>query len=217
MLAMMWKTQWRWTQIAVWTLAGLAFAFPSLAWRLARRADAPSAVAALLDGFYVLGPILGVLALLGPFIIAALPWSVDHETRHVYTLALPVRWSRFLAMRYAIGALTLLIPAAALYAGCLAVLSRIELPALLQAYPAAMTLRFLLACLLTYSAGFALVYLAGRRATLVALGVVLGIGLLVLGATLFGLQGAVDRAVGLLFRWPGPLAIFVEPWVLIGV
>ena len=217
MFMAMFRTQWRWTSLAVLGIALLAFVFPSLAWRLARDAGSPSNVAQILDGFWVLSPLLGFLALLGPFVLAALPWTIDHETRHVYPLSLPIRWTHWVGMRYAIGAITLLLPALALYAGGVAVLAQVELPPLLQGYPGLLALRFLLASLLAYSASFALQYLAGRKATLVAVLFVLAVVVIGLAATLLGQETTVERAVGLLFRWPGPLAIFVEPWTLIDV
>ncbi len=217
MFTVMFRTQWRWTSLAVLGIALLAFIFPSLAWRLAQEAGSPNSVAQILDGFTALSPMLGFLALLGPFVIAALPWTIDHETRHVYALSLPIRWQQFLAYRFAIGAITLLLPALALYVGSVAALAQVELPALLHGYPGLLALRFLLACWLAYSLSFALQYLAGRRATLVAVLFVLAVAVITVSAMLLGKSVQLERAVGLLFRWPGPLAIFVEQWTLIDV
>lgn len=217
MFMAMFRTQWRWTSLAVLGVSLLAFVFPSLAWRLARQAGSPSNVAQILDGFTLLSPMLGFLALLGPFVIAALPWTIDHETRHVYPLSLPIHWRQFVTNRFVIGAITLLLPALAMYLGAQAALAQVELPTLLHGYPGLLALRFLLACLLAYSISFALQYLAGRRAAVVAVLFVLFVVVVTLAAMLLGQEAKLERAVGLLFRWPGPLAIFVEPWTLIDV
>ena len=217
MFAMMFRTQWQWTRLPLLGFAALAFVFPSLAWQIGRAAGSPGNAAQLLDGFALLGPMLGFLALLGPFVIAALPWTIDHQTQHVYPLALPVSWARWVGMRFAIGALTLVLPAFALYVGAAATVAQFTLPPLLQSYAAALALRFLLAALVAYSGAFALQYLAGRRATQVAVTAMVGVLGLVLIATLLGLGSQVEYAFELLFRAPGPLAIFVEPWTLIDV
>lgn len=217
MLAMMARTQWRWTRMVVLGIATLALVFPTLARYLARGGGSDSTVVQLLDGYTVLGPMLGFLALLGPFVLAALPWTIDHETRHVYPLSLPVSWPWWVGTRFAIGAATLLIPAFALYLGALVTVSAVELPPLLHAYPGALAFRFLLASLVSYAMSFALQYLAGRRATHVALGILVGGLIVVLAGTLLGLGALIERAAGYLFIWPGPLSIFVEPWTLIDV
>jgi len=217
MFAMMFRIQWRWTRLAVLGIAALALVFPTLARYLSRSAGGGTALVQVLDGFAVLGPMLGFLALLGPFVLAALPWTIDHETRHVYPLALPVEWSWWVRTRFVIGALTLVIPAVALYIGAWATVSTINLPPLLRAYPGALAFRFFLASLLAYAISFALQYLAGRRATHVAAGVLVGVLVIVLGATLSGQADLLERAAELLFLWPGPLALFFQPWTLIDV
>ena len=217
MFAMMFRTQWRWTRAIVFGIAALALVFPTLARYLLRSTGTVDPLAQILDGYNALGPLLGFLALLGPFVLAALPWTIDNETRHVYPLALPVEWSWWVGTRFVIGAITLLVPAIALYIGAVATVSVIELPPLLRAYPGALALRFLLASLLSYSASFALQYLAGRRATHVAVSILVGMLGLGLVAMLFGQSDLVERAGEWAFVWPGPLALFVDPWTLIDV
>lgn len=217
MFAMMFRTQWQWTRNAVLGIAAMAFVFPTLARYLARSGGSGDPLVQVLDGYNTLGPLLGFLALFGPFVLAALPWTIDHEARHVYPLALPVEWSQWVSTRFAIGAITLLLPTIALYLGAIATLSVIELPPLLRAYPGALALRFLLASMLSYSASFALQYLAGRRAAQFALSVLVGILALGLAAVLFGQSDLIERAGEWLFVWPGPLALFIEPWTLIDV
>jgi hypothetical protein len=217
MFAMMAWTQWRWTRTVVYGIAALAFVFPTLTRFLARNFGSDENLAQVLDGFAVLGPMLGFLSLLGPFALAALPWTIDNETRHVYPLSLPVPWQWWVGTRFAVGALSLIIPAVALWAGAVATVSVIELPPLLHAYPGALALRFLLACLVSYSLSFALQYLAGRRATQVAVGFLVSVLLVVIAATMLGQEPLLERIARYVFVWPGPLAIFVEPWTLIDV
>lgn len=217
MLAMMARLHWRWTRLAVLGIAALALIFPTLARYLARTAGSPETLSQLLDGYALLGPMLGFLALLGPFVLAALPWTIDHETRHVYPLSLPVSWPWWVGTRFAVGAATLIVPSVALYVGAVVAVSSVDLPPLLRGYPGALALRFLLACLVSYSASFALQYLAGRRATQVALTFLVGVLVVVLAGTLLGQGAALERIAGYLFLWPGPLSIFVEPWTLIDV
>lgn len=217
MFAMMFRTQWQWTRTAVLGIALLAMVFPTLARYLTSSYGAGDPLMQVLLGYAVLGPLLGFLALLGPFVLAALPWTIDHEARHVYPLALPVEWSRWVGTRFVIGALTLLVPALALYIGAFATVSTIELPPLLRAYPGALALRFLLASLIAYSASFALQYLAGRRASHVAVAILVGLAAIGLIAMLAGQMDLLERAGERLFVWPGPLALFTDPWTLIDV
>lgn len=217
MFTMILRTQWAWTRSIVGGFALIAFLMPALAWRLGADNSAGSAMMQMLNGMSLLGPMLGFLALLGPFVLAAYPWMVDADANHVYPLSLPLRWRDFVAMRFASGALTLLVPTVALFLGATLAVSQIELPDTLRAYTGALSVRFLLAALLSYSATFALQYLAGRNATRVA---VIGLGALGL---LFVLSAVLDatwifeRIGSALFDWPGPLAIFTEPWTLIDV
>lgn len=211
-------SQWQWTRVAVLTLAVVSFAVPTALWRLSEENVVQGmAPFAIIEAFRTLGPLLTVISLLGAFVVAVLPWTVDAETRHVYPLSLPVPWRQFIALRYAVGALTLLAPALALYLGGWFVIAQISLPDVLRAYPFALAVRYYLALLLAYSGSFALQYVFGKRATVAVLIFLLGIGPLIYLLTLF-----VDRTVVLavgrwLIEWPGPFAVFAEPWRLIDV
>ncbi len=217
MFAMMFRTQWAWTRNALIGFSTLAFVFPALAWRLANVGSRGSDTQQLMDGFALLGPMLGFLALVGPFVLAALPWGIDAETKHVYPLSLPISWSQWVGMRFAAGALTILIPAVALYIGSRLTLGMIELPPLLRGYPGALAFRFLLASLVAYGLTFALQYLAGRRAAAVALVLMLGSAASIMLLFILGMSDIAEAIGRAVFEWPGPLAIFVEPWTLIDV
>lgn len=217
MIAMLVRTQWSWTRNALLGFASITFLAPALAWRISAGGNEAAAAVQVMSGFANVGMLLAIIALLGSFAIAALPWTLDAEARHVYPLSLPLTWPRFVAVRYFAGAASLVVPALALYFGALATLAMIEMPALLQAYPGALAIRFYLAAFVAYSATFALQYLAGRQAVVVALFVVLGFVGIGFGLWLLGLEDAVDAAVQFLFTWPGPLAVFTDPWTLIDV
>lgn len=169
------------------------------------------------DGMQALGPMLAFLALLGAFVLAVYPWTVDAETKHVYPLSLPITWPRYVGMRFVAGALTLVLPAVALYLGGRLAVSMIELPPLLRSYAGALAVRWLLAAIVAYSLSFALQYLAGRRATVVALLIVLGIVGLFAVLELAGAHDVGDAIGRFLFEFPGPLGVFSERWVLIDV
>lgn len=219
MFAQILRTHWAWTRALVGVLALLTFVTPAFVWRLANlgTSGAPPALA-LMEGFAAAGVILAFLAVLGAFAIAAQPWTVDAATNHVYPLSLPIPWARYLAMRYSAGALMLLGPTLALWLGCVMALAMVELPDVLRSYAGALALRFLLASLLAYSATFALQHLAGRRAPMVLLVSILALVVVGFGVGIVaGRADLVDATLRLLIEWPGPFAIFTEPWVLVDV
>lgn len=217
MFAMVFRTQWNWTRNSVIGFSVLAFVFPALAWRLANLGPGGTNTLQVMDGFAALGPMLGFLSLMGPFVLAAQPWGIDYETKHVYPLALPISWQRWVSMRFAAGAITLLLPALALYLGSRLTLSMLELPPLLRGYAGALAFRFLLASMVAYGLTFALQYLAGRRAAAVALIILLSITALIVVLAILGMSDVAESAGRAVFEWPGPLSIFVEPWTLIDV
>jgi len=217
MFAMILRTHWAWTRLLVGAVALLAFLMPAFAWRISKGFDGGLNVFQLMDGLTVLGPMLAFLALFSSFVLAVYPWTLDAETKHVYPLALPVSWTRYVGMRYAAGALTLLVPSLALYIGCRFALSLTTLPPMLQTYPGALAVRFLLASLVAYSASFALQYLAGRRAAIVALLVVLTFAVTLTALELAGAKGVSDAIGVFLFDFPGPFGVFSQSWVLIDV
>lgn len=217
MFGMILRTQWAWTRLTVATISVVTFLVPAIVWRVATQQARGPQAEMVIFGFAGLGPLLSFLALIGAFLLAAQPWTIDAETQHVYPLSLPVAWSQFVAMRFGAGAIFLLLPAFALYLGSVAVLALIEMPPLLRGYPGALALRFLLASGVAYAGTFALQYLAGRRAALVALGIMIAIGLTSLATWALGAPDLVTALGRFLFVWPGPLAVFSEPWTLIDV
>lgn len=211
------RTQWAWTKVPALLLAVATFVVPSLLWRLGGATIGAFAPYAVMRAFEFVGPMLSSMAIIGSFALAAIPWTIDAETRHVYPMSLPVPWRTFVGMRYAAGVITLLVPTLGLLLGSLFILWRIDLPPVLHAYPVELTLRFFLALLLLYSASFALQYIAGRRATLVVLLMILFTLPIVGIIQSIGGGQVVAMFSRWLFEWPGPFAILTEPWRLIDV
>jgi len=217
MFGMILRTQWAWTRLTVATISVVAFLMPAIVWRVASEQARGAQANLVVYGFGALGPMLSFVALIGAFLIAAQPWVIDAETQHVYPLSLPITWSRFVAMRFGVGVIFLLLPALGLYLGSLVVLAMIEMPPMLRGYPGALALRFLLASAVAYAGTFALQYLAGRRAAVVALGIMIAIGVAAIATVAIGTPDLVTSFGRFLFVWPGPLAVFSEPWTLIDV
>jgi len=217
MFAQVLRTQWAWTRVPTLLLAVAVFVIPSLMWRLTGATIGALAPYQLMRAFEMIGPMLSSIAIIGAYALAALPWTYDAETRHVYPMSLPVPWKTFVGMRFAAGAITLLVPTLGLLLGSLFILAQLELPPVLHAYPLELSLRFFLALLMLYSGSFALQYLAGRRATVIVL------LLLLLSVPAVALLSAIGGAsvtaflARWLFEWPGPFAILTEPWRLIDV
>lgn len=210
------RTHWMWTRTLVAGISLVVFLMPAAAWRLGG-GNSSLTVWSVADGLQALGPILAFLALLGAFVLAVYPWTIDAETKHVYPLSLPITWPHYVGMRFVAGAMTLVVPAVALYLGGRLAVSMIVLPPLLHSYAGALAVRWLLAAFVAYSVSFALQYLAGRRATVVALLIVLGIVGLFAGLELAGARSVGDAIGRFLFEFPGPLGVFSQRWVLIDV
>ncbi len=213
------RTQVKFTRILVAAFAVATFAAPALAWRIGAWGGYPGTPSALAvrAGFDPVGLILMSAACLLGFLLVAVPWNVDGASRHVYPLSLPIPWKRYVSMRFGAGALLLLLPVLSLWLGALVTLALMELPATLRAYPGGLAIRFGLASLLVYAFTFLLQYLAGRRAPvifLVLLVVVAAVG--VLGAA-GGLGRGAEQFFRLLTEWPGPLSIFAAEWRLVDV
>ena len=212
-------TQFKWTRTLLAASMVITFAAPSLAWRIGASVSfgtAPSALE-MMTGFQPVGMILMVTACLLGFLLVAIPWGSDAAAKHVYALSLPIPWRRYVGMRFGAGALTLLLPAASLWLGALVTLALVEIPAMLHAYPGGLAVRFALATLLVYGMTFLLQYLAGRRAPILLLTILLtGVAVVVI-ATAAGYGAALNAIGRALTEWPGPLAIFSNEWKLLDV
>jgi len=211
-------TQFRWTRAILAVSAVALFVLPAVAWRTGSLPGYEiSAPLAFMSGFRAVGPILMVVSWMLGFVLVAHPWNVDGAGKHVYPLSLPIGWSRYVAMRFGAGALTLLVPTLALWLGSILALALIEIPATLRAYPGALALRFLLGTMLVYALSFLLQYVAGRRAPLALLLILLGglSGAFVL--SILGFNETLTAVGSALTEWPGPLAVFASEWKLLDV
>lgn len=210
--------QWRWSRLVIVFLGLAGFAIPML---LVRGLGDPTAgrwqVLAILANIQGWGQLFPLLAGGSGLALALTAWGPDHAGRHVYALSLPLpRW-HFALLRYGAGAVLLLAVVFGVLLGCLIAVASATLPAGLQAYPFAVTLRFALAAFVAYSAFFAVSagtsrtagYVLGVLGGLILLQVILsavGLDIDILGATLWRL-----------FIWPGPLEVFTGRWMLIDV
>jgi hypothetical protein len=211
-------THVRWTRAMVASMAVLTFLTPALAWFFgAARVWDPSNPQAVRLGFQTVGPVLTIIAILGSFLLAAYPWTLDAAAKHVLPLSLPVTWRRYVAMRFGAGAMLLAIPTVTLWLGSLLALSMMTLPPTLRAYPHALALRFLAGCLLVYALAFFLQYVTGRRSTMILLGLMVGGSVLLFALQVTGNGGLVSLAVEWLTKFPGPLAVFSAEWKLVDV
>lgn len=211
-------THWRWTRTIVVSMAVVNFLTPAAAWWLgATRVLQPMSPMALMLGMRSVPMALVLTAILGAFLLAAYPWSIDAQARHTLALSLPISWRRYVAMRFGAGALSLLLPAVTLWLGALLALAMIDLPATLRAYPGTLALRFLSASLVAYAATFALQYLAGRRSAVVALVTLVTLVVALSALEFTGNRALIDRVTEWLTTSPGPLAVFAAEWKLIDV
>ncbi len=218
MFRMILLTQLRWTRPMLDLMSMCAFLTPAFAWFVGgTRVERSASPVAIIAGFDSAGPLLAAIALLGAFVLAAQSWSIEAQTKHVQALALPLPWWQYVGMRFAAGALTLVLPAIALWLGGMLAVSIVTLPETLRAYPGALAVRFLAASLLAYAMTFSLQYLSGRRSPLTLL-IILGVIAVGWAAVqLTGNRALVAAVVRFLFDFPGPFSVFAADWKLIDV
>ena len=159
-------------------------------------------------------PLYPMLAAALGITLALSAWNWDHQQGHVYALSLPVARWEYALLKLGAGVVLTLLPVAAFLAGTLLATWSVSLPQGLNAYPVALTLRFM----------FALA--SGTiRTTVVVLSVVFGapllleLGLGFLGNFYPGLQGAspTEWIFRKLVELPGPFSVFTGSWMLIDV
>lgn len=205
--------------------AGFALPFAALRWaagaaEAAVYSPALDAIAAMQIWVFVF-PVMA--ALLGAT-MALTAWSWDHRANHVYALSLPVTRTRYTALKLAAGAILLLLPVLAAWAGALLGTLTIEVPADLRAYPNAFALRLLLGALICYAVVFALAAGTMKTAVYIITGFLL---FLVFGSLFVGfveeLTGRTDLWTPIqivhaaLSEWPGPFHVFGGNWMLLDV
>jgi hypothetical protein len=211
-------TQWKWSRAVLIPLVIATFAVP--VYSVHQFSDASLSrwqVSSMLASMQAWGLGYMFVSVFVGLIIASATWSFDIKLKHVYALSLPLpRW-HYLILRYAAGAVLLLIPAFFLWIGGLVATASSTIPIGLHPYPTALALRFLLATFISYSVIFA----ASTVPKKIAIVIAIVVGALILtdaaidyfsGNSIL-ISGLFDWAV----RWPGFLEVFAGRWMLIDV
>jgi hypothetical protein len=208
------ETQWKWTRAILLLGAIVSFAIPMLSVisSLGRRGDA-GFIMGMQSWSVAYTVTAGGLGLM----MGMLAWSSDHRARHVYALSLPIpRW-QYALNRFGAGLVLLALPVAALFVSTQVVAHSDYVPAALNAYPVALTIRFTLALLVAYSIFFAISAATARTAGFL-LG---GIALIVVSSIVLSAAGVrqqiVFRVFDALFSSVGILTVFTGRWMLIDV
>jgi hypothetical protein len=110
----------------------------------------------------------------------------------------------------------LAIPAAAVWLGAILAGYSTPIPSTLHVYPTSVAVRFYLAALLLYAGGFAVQYLAGKKAAVWVAGVFALLVVIELVAQSFG-GGFMLRLWELVSNWPGPFEVLTARWMLVDV
>jgi hypothetical protein len=211
--------QWKWTKWAAMLATLVGFAIPiASAQSVAMARDSYMQEAAYVVGVmqrFAVGYALLAAAVGLAFAVAA--WSNDHKGRHIYALSLPVSRSKYAAMRFAAGAIFLLLPTLGVLVGCLIASIIAPIPAGLHAYPIALTLRFLLASGVAFAIFFAIAASTPKAAGLVLGGIA---SILIVAFILSAAEVKYDllgHAGSFLFSEPGLLSVFTGRWMLVDV
>jgi hypothetical protein len=211
-------TQWKWARLPLAIGAVATFALPVLSVGQFGRAQASRwEVQAMLGSIQAWGVLYPVLAAVLALLIAGITWSPDHRGRHVYALSLPLpRW-HYVLLRFGAGALLLIAPVIALWAGALVATTAAVIPPGLHAYPGVLALRFALAVLVAFAVLFAVSSATARTAGYVLAGFAALILLEVLASVAELNVHILGPMLLRFFVWPGPLEIFTGRWMLIDV
>jgi len=211
-------TQWKWARLPILAFVLAGFALPLLSAQAFQPSGslyfgAPVFLSAL-QGLGVFYPLLA--AAIG-LVLALTAWASDHRGRHVYALSLPLpRW-HYTLLRFGAGAVLILLPTLALWLSALITTSVTKLPAGLQAYPSALTVRFALAALIAFGTLFA-VSAGTSRAAGIVLGVLAALVLAQLVADILEIKVHIlDAVLYRIYIWPGPLEVFTGHWMLFDV
>jgi hypothetical protein len=209
--------QWKWTKWAALLATLVGFAIPIASVQaVSTRGDYEQA-RSIISGMQQFAVAYAVLAATIGLVFASLAWSNDHKGRHIYALSLPVSRAKYAAMRFAAGAIFLLLPTLGVLAGCLIASVIVPLPAGLHTYPIALTLRFLLASGLAFSIFFAIAASTPKTAGLILGGIatVFIVAFILSAAEIkYDLLGHVSS---FLFTEPGLLSVFTGRWMLVDV
>lgn len=210
--------QWKAIRLPLFALVAGAFVVPLVAMTAIAWDDrfGSSAATALYLGASMAN-VYPLLAAAAGLLMATTAWAADHRGGHVYAMALPISRSRYAAIRFAVGALLLATPIAALTVGALTASALVPIPEGLTAYPVALGVRFGLAALVAYAMFFAISAGTPKTAGYVILALV-ALPLLQLLLSALGTDINILRPISFfLFDTPGPFDIFGGRWMLIDV
>jgi hypothetical protein len=209
--------QWKWARTELFLYVIAAFLIPTIMIRIGfSYIDTYSIRSVLNTGAYA-GIFFCSLAIVCAFGLAWRPYINDASLKHVGPLSLPVSWAKFVQMRFLAGTVLLLVPTVAVWIGGVLATASAPIPPTLHAYPGGIAVRFFLAALIAYSAGFLLQYAGGKHAVRIAIFLFLAVvGVEFVGQVL-GYDSIVGSAWNALANWPGPFSIFSARWMLIDV
>lgn len=224
-MTQMLRLQWQSSRWLLLVLAVICIGLPQASVRLALWVGGDDVLASgrLLAQLGSTSGLYPFLAAITGALVALTAWNWDHRTGHVYALSLPVSRTQYALLKLWAGAVVLLVPVLAIWAGAWIATAMTTLPSGLRAYPFAFGARFLLAALLVYATVFALA--SGTiRTTLIVTGVFC---VLFIGGSIavpwIESQFGVDlisptQVLGEAFTsWPGPFRVFGGSWLLIDV
>jgi hypothetical protein len=217
MFAAILRTQWKWTRGFSLVAFVIGFAIPLmslLALETGRVQFSPNLIVRNMQTFGLFYALLAGAAGLG---CAMFAWGHDHRGRHVYALSLPIPRATYTGMRFAAGSLFLLIPVLGVLIGSLVGIAAIRIPTGLHAYPVALTIRFLIACFVSYALFFAILASSAKASgyVLATIAGIVGI-LFFLGALDIGDELVTTLALSI-FGDHGLLSVFTGRWMLIDV
>ena len=217
------RLQWLATRWLLVPLVLLCVALPQAVVRLTLEFGDAARPGDLLRSLESLSSIFPYLAAITGAAVALAAWNWDHRTNHVYALTLPIPRARYALLKLWAGAVILLVPALAIWAGAWLATSTAPIPDGLRAYPFAFGARFLLAGALVYGTMFALAAGTIRTTLIICIGF---IGILIAGSLglpflerEFGLDliTPVTTIISVIGRLPGPAQVFGGSWLLIDV
>jgi hypothetical protein len=219
MFVAMLRAQWIWSRPVVLFFLLAAFAVPLAAVVIsATFGEGFSSSSSYLMVGYGVGTIAGITLCTAAVAIALQNWAADERGSHIYALSLPIERRRYLLNRLGGGFLLVLLVSAALGVGGLIASLAIELPEELHTYPLSLASRALLAAWLTHAVAFAFRFGAGRRAGIVALGVLcVTVALVLMPVFVPSTSETIAGAWHWLLEHPGPFGILSGRWNFIDV
>ena len=212
MFRMILATQWKWTRAPLLLAVLLGFGLPLASMQFASGGYSPQEY---VQRMQIFGIGYALLAAGVGLAVALSAWVHDQRGRHVYALILPVSRARYVLLRMAAGATFVMVPAAAILLGALAVMLVGAIPEGLHAYPVALALRFAFAALVAYALFFA-IGASTQKTAGILLGAIVTLALAQYVLTLGDVKLNVLRpAVEFLFTSPGVFSVFAGRWTLV--